>query len=121
MSALPGRLLLALLVLALAASASAQRFDSRDRVEAGERSTFRRSDGGVNNAPMPGVFTVVSVDSYSQVVRLRASDGSTGEVFVGSSTYDISKLNPGDRIQVDFLDPDGPGSRLKAGNIWPVK
>lgn len=84
------------------------------------RSTFHTGDG-VNRAPQPGTFTVVSVDSYNQVVRMRASDGSVGDVYVGSNTYDISKLNPGDQIQVDFLEPDGTNSRLRAGNIWKVK
>lgn len=84
------------------------------------RSTFHTGDG-VNRAPQPGTFTVVSVDSYNQIVRMRASDGSVGDVYVGSGTYDISKLNPGDRIQVDFLEPDGTNSRVRAGNIWKVK
>lgn len=84
------------------------------------RSTFHTGDG-VNRAPLPGTFTVVSVDSYSQIVRMRASDGSVGDVYVGSNTFDISKLKPGDQIQVDFLETDGTNSRLRAGNIWKVK
>ena len=39
------------------------------------RSSFRHDGGGVNNAPLPGTFTVVSIDSYNQIVRMRADDG----------------------------------------------
>jgi hypothetical protein len=84
------------------------------------RSTFKR-DGGVNRAPLPGIFTVVSVDAYNQIVRLRADDGSVEGVFVDSNTFDVSTLSPGDRIQVNFLEPDGATSQLRAGNVWKVK
>jgi hypothetical protein len=77
--------------------------------------------GGVNYAPTPGVYTVVSIDSYAQTVKLKAKDGRTADVYVGSDIYDVSKLTAGDRIQVDFLQPDGTGKRLSAATIWPVQ
>jgi len=115
MSAFLRILFLAMLTISLGAPVAAPAADRS------ERSSFRRDAGGANVAPLPGTFTVVSIDSYNQIVRMRAGDGSVGDVFVGSNTYDISKLKPGDTIQVDFLEPDGPDSRPKAGNIWMVK
>lgn len=81
----------------------------------------RMQGGGINYAPQPGVFVVVSTDSYSQKVRLRGADGQTADVYVNSDVYDLSKLKPGDRIQVNFLEPDGLNNKLAAANIWPVK
>jgi len=81
----------------------------------------RMQGGGINYAPEPGIFVVVSTDSYAQTVRLRAGDGQTADVYVNSDVYDLSKLKPGDRIQVNFLQPDGMNNKLAAANIWPVK
>jgi hypothetical protein len=114
MRAFFARLLLGMLVLCFSAGAA------EPRVDGTERRWFNRG-GGANQAPLPGVFTVVSVDSYSGLVRLRAPDGATENVRVGADTYDISKLKPGDRIQVDFLVPEDSGSPLKAASIWPVR
>jgi hypothetical protein len=78
--------------------------------------------GGVNLAPLPAVYTVVSIDSYAQTVKLRAQDGTiTGDVYVSEGIYNLSKLNPGDKIQVNFLEPDGLSNRLAAANIWKVQ
>jgi hypothetical protein len=68
-----------------------------------------------------GVFVVVSVDTYAQTVRMRGQDGSISNVYVNSNIYDISTLNAGDRIQVNFLVPDAMNPQLAAANIWPVK
>lgn len=76
--------------------------------------------GGVNNAPPPGIFTVVSVDTYGQTVRLKAKDGSVSSVAVSSDIYDISKLKAGDRIRVDFIVPDAMNPGPAAASIWPV-
>jgi hypothetical protein len=54
-------------------------------------------------------------------VRLRGADGKTADVYVNSNVYDLSKLNAGDRVQVNFLEPDGLSNKLAAANIWPVK
>ena len=77
--------------------------------------------GGINWAPMPQVFEVVSVDSYSRTVRMRAQDGSTDDVHVGEGVYDLSKLKTGQKIQVNFIVPDSMNpKKLAAANIWPV-
>ena len=96
------------------APAAAQRAD-------GDPGGRRMQGGGINYAPQPGVFVVVSTDSYAQTVRLRGADGKTADVYVNSNIYDLSKLNPGDRVQVNFLEPDGLSNKLAAANIWPVK
>jgi hypothetical protein len=77
--------------------------------------------GGVNLAPQPAVYTVISTDSYAQTVQMRAQNGNVLNVYVGEGIYDISKLNVGDKIQVNFLEPDGLSNKLAAANIWPVK
>jgi len=109
---------LGLLVVAVfAASASHVALSQqRDGAADGRRS----QGGGINWAPAPGVFTVVSVDSYSRKVRLRSNDGKTGDVFVGEDIYDLSKLKTGDKVQVDFVVPDSMNPKLSAATIWPV-
>ena len=81
----------------------------------------RMQGGGINYAPQPGIFVVVSTDSYAQTVRLRGADGTTADVYVNSDVYDLSKLKAGDRVQVNFLEPDGLSNKLAAANIWAVK
>jgi len=82
----------------------------------------RRMQGqGINYAPQPEVYAVLSVDLQDRVVQLRAADGRTGFVFVGESVYDLSKLKAGDRIKVDFIVPDDANSELRAASIWPEK
>jgi hypothetical protein len=104
-----------LLALALAAVCALPALAQREGV--GGR---RMQGGGINYAPPPGIFVVVSTDSYAQTVRLRASDGQTADVYVNSDVYDLSKLKAGDRIQVNFFEPDGMNNKLAAANIWPV-
>jgi hypothetical protein len=106
---------LAMLVLLLGTSAEAQRVGG-----VGDRPGVR-NQGGVNQGQPPAEYVVVSVDSYAQTVRLRAADGSTADVFVPDGVYDVSKLKNGDKVQVNFLEPDGQGAKLSAGNIWPVR
>jgi hypothetical protein len=101
----------ALLTCALSDAAIAQRGD-------GGR---RNQDGGINYAPQPGIYTVVSVDSDDRIVRIRAADGNAANVHVGEGVFDVSKLSPGDKIQVDFLVPDGLSNKLSAATIWRVK
>jgi len=106
---------LALLALLLGNSADAQRVGG-----VGDRPGFR-NQGGVNQGQPPAEYVVVSVDSYAQSVRLRAADGTTADVYVPDGVYDLSKLKNGDKVQVNFLEPNEQGSKLSAGNIWPVR
>jgi hypothetical protein len=89
----------------------------------GDAARHRNQGGSVNLAPPDPILQVVSVDSYSRTVQMRGEDGKMVNVFVGEGVYPLSKLNPGDKVQVNFLVPDGSGSskQLKAANIWPVK
>jgi hypothetical protein len=105
-----------LLILIFAAAAS-----QAAMAQAGDGAGGRRMQGGgINWAPMPQVFEVVSVDSYNRNVRMRAKDGTTEDVHVGEGVYDLSKLQPGDKIQVNFIVPDAMNPRLAAASIWPV-
>ena len=82
----------------------------------------RNQGGGVNLAPSDPVLQVVSVDSYGRVVKMRDANGKTLDVQVGEGIYDLSKLKIGDKVQVNFLEPDGLGShKVKAANIYPVQ
>lgn len=81
----------------------------------------RTESGGINYAPQAAVYVVVSVDSNSRTVRIRAADGRTGDVYVGDGIYDISTLIPGQKIRVDFLVPEGKDRKLSAASIWPVQ
>jgi hypothetical protein len=77
--------------------------------------------GGINYAPQPDVYSVISVDSYARTVQMRAADGRTGDVYVAEGVYDLSTLKAGDKIRVDFVVPDAMNSRLSAASVWPVK
>ncbi len=93
------------------------------QVRGGDGVRNRNQGGGVNEAPADPILQVVAVDSYSRIVQMRRPDGKTVNVYVGEGIYPLSQLNPGDKVQVNFLVPDGLGdpNQLKAANIWPVK
>lgn len=74
----------------------------------------------VANPVANGVFKVVSVDSYARTVKMEGAAGAV-DVYVGEGIYSISKLKPGDQIQVNFLEPDGLSNKISAAGIWPVK
>ena len=104
----------ALIIVSLQQAVFAQRTGK------GEAPIRRNQSGGINYAPLPGIFVVVSVDSYSGTVRLRGRDGTTADVRVAEDIYDLSKLRAGDRIQVDFLQQDGADDTLRAATVWPA-
>ena len=81
----------------------------------------RNRAGTINHAPRPGVYTVVGVDAYDRVVRLRDRNGGVAEVYVGDGVYDLSKLRVGGRVRVDFVVPDDNDERLAAATIWPLR
>lgn len=91
------------------------------RAGGGDGGGQRMQGGGINYAPQPAVYSVISIDSYARTVRLRAANGRTGDVYVGEGTYDLSKLKAGDKIRVDFVVPDATNSKLSAASVWPVK
>lgn len=72
-------------------------------------------------APMTSsVFEVLSVRSSDRVVRLRGKDGKTADVQVQDHVYDVSKLKAGDKVRVDFFQPDEGDTRLRAAGVWPA-
>ena len=78
--------------------------------------------GGLNYAPRPAVYSVVSVDVDARLVRLRASDGRTGDVYVADEVFDVSTLKSGDKVRVDFLMPnDAANEQLRAASVWLEK
>lgn len=87
----------------------------------GDRAGRRSQGGGINYAPQPDVYSVVSVDSYARTVRMRAADGRTGDVYVAEGVFDLSTLKEGDKIRVDFVVPDSVNSRLSAASVWAEK
>lgn len=80
----------------------------------------RMQGGGINYAPQPAVYSVISIDSYARTVRMRAADGRTGDVYLAEGIYDLSKLKAGDKIRVDFVVPDSMNSKLSAASVWPA-
>ena len=81
----------------------------------------RMVGGGLNYAPLPAIYAVVSMDRDARKVRLRAADGRTGDVYFPEGVFDLSTLKPGDQIKVDFVKPDKGDKGLKAASAWPVK
>ena len=74
-----------------------------------------------NYAPaVAGIFEVVSVNAADGLVRLRASDGKALDVNVADYVYDLSKLKAGDKLKVDFVQPDEANPKISAAGIWPV-
>jgi len=81
----------------------------------------RMVGGGLNYAPMPAVYAVVSMDRDDRKVRLRAADGRTGDVFFPDGVLDLTKLKAGDQVRVDFVAPDKATKGLTAASAWLVK
>jgi hypothetical protein len=81
----------------------------------------RMVGGGLNYAPRPAVYGVISLDRDDRMVRLRAADGRTGDVFFPEGVFDLTTLKAGDQIRVDFVKPGQGDKGLKAASAWPVK
>lgn len=81
----------------------------------------RMVGGGLNYAPKPAIYAVVSVDADARTVQLRAADGRTGNVYVAETVYDVSTLKAGDKIRVDFVVPDEANRGLRAASVWVEK
>jgi hypothetical protein len=78
-----------------------------------------RNRGGGGGQPV-GVFTVVSIDQSARTLQLRGADGTVSTVKVPDGVYELGKLNPGDRVQVNFYTPDDMNPGLRAAGIWPA-
>jgi hypothetical protein len=98
------------------------------RVGGGDRGGDRRPIGPTtlpaveNYAPLSvGIYEVVSVQTSNRIVRLRATDGKTADVSVAEHVYDLSKLKAGDKVKVDFFQPDDANPKVSAAGIWPAQ
>ena len=78
----------------------------------------RMVGGGLNYSPRPAVYVVVSVNREARKVRLRATDGRTGDVAVDEAVFDVLTLKAGDKIRVNFVAPDGTNKGLRAAQVW---
>lgn len=90
----------------------------------GDLGVRRNQSGSINYAPLPAVYVVLAVDDYASTLTLLARNGATAEVEVSERGFDVSKLEPGDLVRVDFLVPNEYGDEdepLTAATIWPLR
>ncbi|HET7794390.1 MAG TPA: hypothetical protein VFL64_13495 [Rhizobacter sp.] len=81
-----------------------------------------RPTDGVARGPLPGAFTVRAVDADRGTIRLADDAGQTADVAVASNVFDLSQLQAGDEVEVDFIVPDGSGDKpLTAAAIWKLE
>ncbi len=80
----------------------------------------RFSKGGGGGPPVP-VFQILAIDTDARTLRLKAADGSVSTVKVPDGVYDLSKLNVGDRVQVNLYVPDAMNPGPRASAIWPAQ
>ena len=71
-------------------------------------------------APAAGVFTVSAVRARDNIVRLSDADGRSADVYVDPDVLDISTLQAGDQVGVDFFVPEAADDRLEAASIWKL-
>jgi hypothetical protein len=110
-------------LLAIVTSAVAQRPDGGDRPPIRDRVRPPDAIPAVESyAPLTtSVFEVLSVRASDRVIRLRGKDGRTADVHVQEHVFDVSKLKPGDKVKVDFFQPDEADQRLRAAGVWPAQ
>lgn len=82
---------------------------------------FHQTTEGVAGGPLPGLFTVVKVDTRAGTIELRDDGGRSGTVHVGDEVFDLDSLKAGDLLEVDFLVPEPGSKKLQAAGIWPVQ
>ncbi len=95
------------------------------RVGAGNRGDRVRPPESIpaveSYAPMTSsVFEVLSVRTSDRTVRLKGQDGRSADVHVDHHVYDLSKLKVGDKVKVDFFQPDEGDKAMRAAGIWPA-
>jgi hypothetical protein len=110
-------------LLAIATAASAQRPGGGDRPPIRDRVRPPDSIPALESyAPLTtSMFEVLSVRTSDRVIRLRGKDGRTADVHVQEHVFDVSKLKPGDKVKVDFFQPDEGDRRLRAAGVWPAQ
>ncbi|MEO8187160.1 MAG: hypothetical protein ABI580_07320 [Burkholderiaceae bacterium] len=107
----------------ISAAAEAQRAGAADRPGLRPRPLGPTTLPAVENyvPAAAGIFEVVSVRAADGVVRLRASDGKPLDVSVADYVYELSKSKAGDKLKVDFFQPDEANLQVSAAGIWPAQ
>ncbi|HEX4233984.1 MAG TPA: hypothetical protein VH041_06730 [Caldimonas sp.] len=76
------------------------------------------SFGDVNRTLPPGIFMVRGFNERENVLLLGDADGRTARVLVDPAIFDLSDLQAGDEIVVDFVVPASKDAPLRAAGIW---
>jgi hypothetical protein len=79
---------------------------------------FPLGSDGVNRTLPPGIFMVRGFNERENVVLLSDADGRTARVLVDPAVFDLSELQSGDEVVVDFIVPASNGAPLRAAGIW---
>jgi len=82
---------------------------------------YPQSSGVAGAAPSAGVFTVSAVRARDNIVRLRDADGRTADVYVDSDVFDLSMLEAGDEVAVDFFVANEGDERVEAASVWKLE
>jgi hypothetical protein len=81
-----------------------------------------QTTGGVaGSAPRPGVFKVSAVRARDNIVRLSDDAGVSADVYVDPDIFDVSALEAGDEVAVDFFVPNEGDDRLEAASLWKLE
>jgi len=79
---------------------------------------FPGAADGVNRTLPPGLFTVRGFNVRENMVQLSDADGRTARVLVDPAVFDLSELQVGDEVLVDFVVPASTDAPLRAAGIW---
>jgi hypothetical protein len=52
---------------------------------------------------------------------LRDADGRTADVYVDSDVFDLSTLEAGDEVAVDFFVANEGDERVEAASVWKLE
>jgi len=64
---------------------------------------------------------VNAVRARDNILQLRDDSGLSADVYVDPDLFDLSTLQTGDQIAVDFFVPEDNDDRLEAASIWKVE
>ena len=85
-------------------------------------SALRRCRLSKTTRPQPQVFLKLSPSMQPMDWFVCAQvTGKRLDVNVADHVYDLSKLKAGDKLKVDFFQPDEANPKVSAAGIWPVQ
>ncbi|HET9023045.1 MAG TPA: hypothetical protein VFN64_00645 [Burkholderiaceae bacterium] len=116
MQAIRGALCCAVLALSALGNAEAQRAGGGRGSPARPPATIPAFESDASRTS--SLFEVLSVRLADRVMRLRGQDGKIADVHVQEHVYDLSKLKAGDKVKVDFFQPDEGDTRVRAAGVW---